>query len=91
MKKTYTNIKDTHKKTGRGRVAWEYFDLFEEVYETDLTMNMPKTISSTGSNLNEKEFLKFIYYFFQYLILMQPLQKYCQLCRNKKVYFYTYM
>lgn len=48
LKKTYMTIKDNNKKTstGRGRINWEYFDLFEEIFENDQTVNLGRTISS---------------------------------------------
>ncbi|KAF5278916.1 hypothetical protein FQR65_LT15491 [Abscondita terminalis] len=52
MKKTYVNIKDSIKSTGNDRISWEYFDDFEEIYCTDRTVNIPKTISSLQSTTN---------------------------------------
>lgn len=49
MKKTFSNIKDNMKTTGQGRVSWEYFDIFDEIYCGDKTINLPKTISSFNS------------------------------------------
>lgn len=48
MKKSYKNIKDNNKKsnTGRGRVSWEYFETFEEIFANDMTINCSSTLSS---------------------------------------------
>uniref|UniRef100_A0A6P7FTU3 Uncharacterized protein LOC114332602 n=1 Tax=Diabrotica virgifera virgifera TaxID=50390 RepID=A0A6P7FTU3_DIAVI len=48
LKHHYKNIKDNNKKskTGRGRIVWEYFDLFEEVFADDKTINHGRIISS---------------------------------------------
>lgn len=52
MKKSYKNIKDNNKKssTGRGRVSWEYFDTFEDIFANDITINCSSTISSMQRN-----------------------------------------
>lgn len=48
LKKTYRAIKDNNKKssTGRGRITWEYFDTFEEIFSDDRTINFGPTLSS---------------------------------------------
>jgi len=48
MKKSYRTIKDNNKKssTGRGRVHWEYYDIFEEIFRNDATINHRPTLSS---------------------------------------------
>ncbi|XP_011859381.1 PREDICTED: uncharacterized protein LOC105556880 [Vollenhovia emeryi] len=48
MKKTYRTIKDNNKKssTGRGRVTWDYFDTFEDIFRNDATINHGPTLSS---------------------------------------------
>ncbi|CAL1678838.1 unnamed protein product [Lasius platythorax] len=48
MKKSYRTIKDNNKKssTGRGRVHWEYFDIFEDIFRNDATINHGPTLSS---------------------------------------------
>ncbi|KYN26722.1 hypothetical protein ALC57_03889 [Trachymyrmex cornetzi] len=48
LKKTYRSIKDNNKKTstGRGRITWEYYDIFEEIFSDDRTINFGSTISS---------------------------------------------
>lgn len=48
MKKTYRTIKDNNKKTstGKGRISWEYFDVFEEIFEDDRTVNIGSSLSS---------------------------------------------
>jgi len=63
MKKSYKNIKENNKKTstGRGRVSWEYFDTFEEIFANDVTINCCPTLSSiqrsemTGSESSQDE------------------------------------
>lgn len=47
MKKTYTGIKDNIRKTGRGRIHWEYYHQFEDIYREDKTVNLPHTVTST--------------------------------------------
>lgn len=49
MKKTYTGIKDNIRKTGRGRIHWEYYHQFDEIYREDKTVNLPQTISAAVS------------------------------------------
>ncbi|XP_018405525.1 PREDICTED: uncharacterized protein LOC108781907 [Cyphomyrmex costatus] len=51
MKKTYRTIKDNNKKssTGRGRIHWEYYDTFEEIFRNDATINHGPTLSSMPS------------------------------------------
>lgn len=48
MKKTYKNIKDNNnrKNTGRGRMCWEYFNDFEEIFANDATINTSYIIQS---------------------------------------------
>ncbi|XP_076666302.1 uncharacterized protein LOC143367918, partial [Andrena cerasifolii] len=48
MKKTYRTIKGNNNKTttGRGRVKWEYFNAFENIFTKDKTINFGPTISS---------------------------------------------
>lgn len=48
MKKSYKNIKDNNKKSNadRGRVSWEYFDTFEDIFANDVTINCASTLSS---------------------------------------------
>ncbi|KAF5283135.1 hypothetical protein FQR65_LT14064 [Abscondita terminalis] len=48
LKKTYTNVKDNIKSTGRGRVSWEHYEAFNNIYVEDKTVNLPKVISSTS-------------------------------------------
>lgn len=49
MKRSYKTIKENNKKTstGRGRVSWEYFDTFENIFVNDKTINPDKTLEST--------------------------------------------
>ncbi|EFN69923.1 hypothetical protein EAG_00764, partial [Camponotus floridanus] len=46
MKRSYKTIKENNKKstTGRGRVSWEYFDTFEEIFANDKTINPNSTL-----------------------------------------------
>lgn len=48
LKKTYRSIKDNNNKssTGRKRITWEYYDIFEELFSNDRTINYGSTISS---------------------------------------------
>ncbi|KAJ8946923.1 hypothetical protein NQ314_008722 [Rhamnusium bicolor] len=39
MKKTFRTITEKKISTGQGRVAWEYFDDFVEIFEEDRTLN----------------------------------------------------
>ncbi|XP_018307723.1 uncharacterized protein [Mycetomoellerius zeteki] len=57
LKKTYRTIKDNNKKssTGRGRICWEYYDTFEEIFRNDATINHGPTLSSMQStSINAK-------------------------------------
>lgn len=49
MKRSYKTIKENNKKstTGRGRVSWEYFDTFEEIFANDKTINPNSSLEST--------------------------------------------
>ncbi|XP_071576795.1 uncharacterized protein [Temnothorax nylanderi] len=51
LKKTFRTIKDNNRKssTGRGRITWEYYDIFEEIFSDDRTINFGPTISSLDS------------------------------------------
>lgn len=51
LKKTFRIIKDSNRKrsTGRGRITWEYYDIFEEIFLDDRTINFGPTISSMDS------------------------------------------
>lgn len=51
LKKTFRTIKDNNRKssTGRGRITWEYYDVFEEIFSDDCTINFGPTISSLDS------------------------------------------
>ncbi|XP_072377499.1 uncharacterized protein [Diabrotica undecimpunctata] len=48
LKHHYKTIKDNNKKssTGRGRIIWEYFNMFEEIFADDKTINHGKIYSS---------------------------------------------
>ncbi|KAK5639184.1 hypothetical protein RI129_011676 [Pyrocoelia pectoralis] len=46
LKKTYTGIKDATNRTGRGRISWEHYDSFEDLFREDKCVNLPRTISS---------------------------------------------
>ncbi|XP_050516598.1 uncharacterized protein LOC126891464 [Diabrotica virgifera virgifera] len=48
MKQTHKTIKDNKdkKRTGRGQVSWEYFDIMEDIFGEDKTINIGHTISS---------------------------------------------
>ncbi|KAK5647827.1 hypothetical protein RI129_002719 [Pyrocoelia pectoralis] len=47
LKGTFKTIKDTKRKTGRGRQTWEFFDVMDEIFLSDATINPPHLISST--------------------------------------------
>lgn len=52
LKKTYLMIKYNNNKkktTGRGRVSWEYFEDFEDIFREDKTVNFTETVSSLRS------------------------------------------
>lgn len=55
LKHTYKNIKDNNKKTstGRGRINWEWFDIMEDIFREDKTINIGATISSMVSSGNQ--------------------------------------
>lgn len=46
MKKTYRTIKDNQKLSGRGRITWDYFEIFEDIFFEDKTINTGPTLSS---------------------------------------------
>lgn len=48
MKRSYKTIKDNNKKstTGRGRVSWQYYEMFEDIFTDDLTINHRPTLQS---------------------------------------------
>jgi hypothetical protein len=48
FKKRYTTIKDGARKTGRGRISWEYYADMDEIFHEDRTVNLPRTISSVN-------------------------------------------
>lgn len=52
MKRSYKTIKDNNKKstTGRGRVSWQYYDIFEDIFANDLTINHRSTLQSVLNN-----------------------------------------
>lgn len=58
LKKTYRTIKDNNRKssTGRGRITWEYFHIFEEIFSDDRTINFGPTISSMDSDTAATQF-----------------------------------
>jgi len=55
MKHFLKTIKDNNKKssTGRGCIQWEWYELMEDIFLEDRTINIGKTISSLSSNLPE--------------------------------------
>lgn len=46
MKKTYRTIKDNQKLSGRGRITWDYFEIMENIFFDDKTINFGTTLSS---------------------------------------------
>lgn len=57
MKHSFKTIKDNNKKssTGRGRIQWEWYELMEDIFLKDRTINIGNTISSLSSSLNLSE------------------------------------
>lgn len=57
MKNTFKTIVDNNNKkksTGRGRLEWPYFKIFEDIFKQDKTVNISCVMSSTrGSNKNK--------------------------------------
>ncbi|CAG9832265.1 unnamed protein product [Diabrotica balteata] len=53
MKCHYKTIKDNNKKTktGQGRVKWEYFDIMDNIFQEDKTINPDEVLSSMSLNL----------------------------------------
>lgn len=50
MKNTYRTICDNNNKkksTGRGRIQWEYYNYFCDMFQADKTVNLPKSILSS--------------------------------------------
>jgi len=49
MKRSYKTIKENNKKTstGRGRVSSEYYNIFENIFADDKTINPDNTLEST--------------------------------------------
>ncbi|KAK4883274.1 hypothetical protein RN001_006593 [Aquatica leii] len=50
LKHHYKTIIDNKKKTGRGRMHWEYFEPMQEIFVGDDTVHAPPTISSSIGN-----------------------------------------
>lgn len=52
LKQSYKSIKDNNKKTttGRGRINWEWFDIMEDIFRDDRTINIGPTLSSMAPN-----------------------------------------
>lgn len=46
LKITYKKMKETKQKTGRARQHWEYFDIMDEIFKEDATINPPMVIST---------------------------------------------
>lgn len=57
MKHSLKTIKDNNKKssTGGGRIQWEWYDLMEDIFLEDRTINIGNTISSLSSSSNLPE------------------------------------
>lgn len=51
IKHTYKSIKDNNKKTstGRGRISWEWYDIMENIFKEDRTINIGPTLASMVS------------------------------------------
>ncbi|KAK5647667.1 hypothetical protein RI129_002559 [Pyrocoelia pectoralis] len=55
MKATYRTIVDNNNKkksTGKGRISWEYFSIFQDILREDKTVNPCPLMSSTASETN---------------------------------------
>lgn len=52
MRRSYKMIKENNNRssTGRGRVCWQYYDIFEDIFCDDRTINHSSTLQSTLSN-----------------------------------------
>ncbi|XP_030749429.1 uncharacterized protein LOC115877416 [Sitophilus oryzae] len=46
LKKTYKDNKDKKNKTGESCITWEYFDIMDEIFFNDKTINPTSTIST---------------------------------------------
>lgn len=48
LKQLYKSIKDNNKKTstGRGRITWDWYDIMEDIFKEDRTINVGATLSS---------------------------------------------
>lgn len=46
IKKTYRTIKNNQRLSGRGRITWEYYETFQNIFFDDKTMNIGPTLSS---------------------------------------------
>ncbi|KYQ53229.1 hypothetical protein ALC60_07632, partial [Trachymyrmex zeteki] len=46
LKQSYRNLKDNNKKTGRGTISWEWYEIMEDIFKEDRTMNINTTLSS---------------------------------------------
>jgi len=54
MKRSYKTIKlnNNKKTTGRGRISWEYYETFEDIFRNDLTINHEPTLESPITSLS---------------------------------------
>ena len=46
MKRTHKEIKDRNKQTGAERVSWEFYNIFENIFANDKTINFGPIITS---------------------------------------------
>lgn len=53
LKKTYKDNKDKKNKTGESCIKWEYFEIMDDIFFNDKTMNPTHTISSMQSIPND--------------------------------------
>lgn len=51
LKHFYKSIKDNNKKTntGHGRINWEWYDIMENIFREDKTINIGSTLASMVS------------------------------------------
>lgn len=57
LKCHYKTIKDNNKKTktGQGRVCWEYFNIMDEIFDGDKTINIENILSSMAACTREQK------------------------------------
>ncbi|XP_076664781.1 uncharacterized protein LOC143367050 [Andrena cerasifolii] len=46
LKRTHKEIKDKNRQSGAGRISWEFYDIFENIFANDKTINFGPIIAS---------------------------------------------